>query len=371
MNNPNNNRKKNQESGLFVSFNQDYSFLSVGSKNGYQIYNCDPFGKCYSQYKEDSGIGIVEMLFATSLVAVVGNGEKMNSSQRRLVIYNTKRNSTICELSFASAILAIKINRKSIVVVLEEFIYIYDIGNMHLLETIDTCPNPNAICSLSPSPNVCYLAYPAGTTISGDLVIYDAIQMQKVCIISAHKSPLSCVQFNYSGKMIATASDKGTVIRVYSSQVGDLLYQFRRGTYSANIYSISFNLSDTFLCVSSGSETVHIFKLGNNETKQNGDTSGSNTSVSRKMSLINGVKNRMSSMLIPDAINTIFDFEPQRDFAFAKIPIQSKGSKSICAINNVNQVMVALEDGKFYQYDLNVEQGGECVLSKEYNLYNS
>jgi len=54
-----------------------------------------------------------------------------------------QRDSTICELSFGSAILAIKINRKSIVVVLEEFIYVYDIGNMHLLETIDTCPNPN------------------------------------------------------------------------------------------------------------------------------------------------------------------------------------------------------------------------------------
>ena len=38
--------------------------------------------------------------------------------------------------------------------------------------------------------------------------MYDAIQMQKVCIISAHKSALSCIQFNYSGKLIATASDK-------------------------------------------------------------------------------------------------------------------------------------------------------------------
>jgi autophagy-related protein 18 len=366
MNNTNNNKKKNQESGLFVSFNQDFSCLSVGSKNGYQIYNCDPFGKCYSKYKEDLGIGIVEMLFTTSLVAIVGNGEKMNSSQRRLLIANTKRDSTICELSFGSAILAIKINRKSIVVVLEEFIYVYDIGNMHLLETIDTCPNPNALCSLSPSPDMCYLAYPAGTTISGDLVVYDAIQMQKVCIISAHKSALSCIQFNYSGKMIATASDKGTVIRVFSSQVGDLLYQFRRGTYPVHIYSISFNLSDTFLCVSSDSETVHIFKLGENETKPHEETS---TSSSRKMSLLNGVKNRMSSILIPDAINTIF--EPQRDFAFARIPTQSKGSKNICAMSNNNQVMVALEDGKFYQYDLNSEQGGECTLLKEFNLYSS
>jgi len=367
----NNNKKKTLDSGLFISFNQDFSCLSVGSKNGYQIYNCDPFGKCYSQLinknikrinKEDLGIGIVEMLFTTSLVAIVGNGEKMNSSQRRLLIANTKRNSTICELSFASAILAIKINRKNIVVVLEEFIYIYDIGNMHLLETIDTCPNPNALCSLSPSPDMCYLAYPAGTTLSGDLVVYDATQMQKVCIISAHKSALSCIQFNYSGKMIATASDKGTVIRVFSSQVGDLLYQFRRGTYPVHIYSLSFNLSDTFLGVSSDSDTIHIFRLGETENKPVEETNNS------KLSLFN-VKHKMSSILIPDAINTIF--EPQRDFAFAKIPQQSKGIRNICAINNNNQVMFAVEDGRFYQYDLNTEHGGECTLLKEFNLLNS
>jgi len=358
----NNNRKKPQDSGLFVSFNQDFSCLSVGSRNGYHLYNCDPFGKCFSHYKEDSGIGIVEMLFNTSLVAIVGSGEKMNSSQRKLSIANTKRNLIICELSFASAILAIKINRKSIVVVLEEFIYVYDIGNMHLLVTIDTCPNPNALCSLSPSPNMCYLAYPAGTTISGDLVVYDAIQMQKVCIISAHKSALSCIQFNSSGKLIATASDKGTVIRVFSSQVGDLLYQFRRGTYPVHIYSISFNLSDTFLSVSSDSETIHIFKLGENDTKQNEET----TNSSRPLALLHGVKHKMSSMLIPDAINTIF--EPQRDFAYARIPAQSKGVKNICAINSNNIVMVALEDGKFYQYYMDLEQGGECLLSKEFNL---
>ncbi|ORY56214.1 WD40 repeat-like protein [Neocallimastix californiae] len=348
-----------QDSGLFISFNQDFSCLSVGSNNGYQIYNCDPFGRCFSRYTEDLGIGIVEMLFSTSLVAIVGTGERMNSSQRRLLIANTKRNSTICELSFASSVLAIKINRKNIVVVLEEFIYIYDIGNMHLLETIDTCPNPNALCSLSPSPDKCYLAYPTGTTLSGELVVYDVNQMQKVCIITAHKNALSCIQFNYSGELIATASDKGTIIRVYKSNNADLLYQFRRGTYSAHIYSLSFDLTNTFLGVSSDSDTIHIFRLGENK---NNNSDESNV----KTSLINGVKNKVSSLLIPDAVNTIF--EPQRDFAFAKLPIQSKGIKNICAISKNSQVMVAVENGKFYHYNLDTEQGGECILSREYSF---
>lgn len=48
----------------------------------------------------------------------------------------------ICELLFPSSILAVKLNRKTLVVVLEVEIYIYDISNMKLLHVIETTKNP-------------------------------------------------------------------------------------------------------------------------------------------------------------------------------------------------------------------------------------
>ena len=48
----------------------------------------------------------------------------------------------ICELLFPSSILAVKLNRKTLVIVLEAEIYIYDISNMRLLHVIETTPNP-------------------------------------------------------------------------------------------------------------------------------------------------------------------------------------------------------------------------------------
>ena len=45
----------------------------------------------------DGGMGIVEMLFCTSLVALVGAGEQPAFSPRRLQIINTKVRST-CRL---------------------------------------------------------------------------------------------------------------------------------------------------------------------------------------------------------------------------------------------------------------------------------
>lgn len=61
----------------------------------------------------------------------------------------------ICELLFPSSILAVKLNRKTLVIVLETEIYIYDISNMRLLHVIETTPNPegslyNALPVISP-----------------------------------------------------------------------------------------------------------------------------------------------------------------------------------------------------------------------------
>lgn len=54
-----------------------------------------------------------------------------------------QRKSTICELTFPTTILGVKLNRKRLVVVLEERIYVYDISNMKLLHEIETSANPN------------------------------------------------------------------------------------------------------------------------------------------------------------------------------------------------------------------------------------
>lgn len=98
------------------------------------------------------------MLFCTSLVALVGAADTQpNNSPRKLQIVNTKvswrcfgrqaadaqRQSTICELIFPTSVLAVKMNRKRLIVVLETEIYIYDISTMKLLHTIETGPNPN------------------------------------------------------------------------------------------------------------------------------------------------------------------------------------------------------------------------------------
>ena len=72
-----------------------------------------------------------------------------------------------------------------------------------------------------------------------------------------------------TGTRMATASEKGTLIRVFEVATGNLLSELRRGTNPATIYSINFNANSTLLCVSSDHGTIHIFSLEErNKNKQ-------------------------------------------------------------------------------------------------------
>lgn len=438
---------KSDPSLLCVNFNQDHTCISVGTRSGYSITNCEPFGRVYG--KADGAVGIMEMLFCTSLVAIVGTGDRPSHSTRRLQIINTKRQSMICELMFPTSVLAVKLNRRRLVVVLEEEIYVYDIGNMKLLQSFETYPNPSAVCALAPSSENSYLAYPsplptlAGPISSipptpdlttaasnGDVLVYDALSLSVVNVIQAHKAPLAIISFNSAGTLMATASDKGTVIRVFSIPTGEKVLQFRRGSYSARIFSISFNCVSSLLAVSSDTDTVHIFKLVSRKQNSSSSISSSRKSLgagSRAMSTgdltdlpyeddndslnsssvgryqsgrsdngdgqLSGYqafidKKRGSSISIGGSLrkksfnigrtiagaaggylpNTITElWEPQRDFASLKLP--TSGVRTVVAMSgNSPHVMVVSSEGLFYVYNIDLENGGECILTKSHNL---
>ena len=79
--------------------------------------------------------------------------------------------------------------------------------------------------------------------------------------IKAHNSNISCLALNSDGSLVATASEKGTLIRIYRTDNGDLLQEVRRGKENAEIYSISFNNSNQFMACTSDRGTIHIFSL--------------------------------------------------------------------------------------------------------------
>ena len=200
---------------------------------------------------------IVERLFSSSLLALVSQ-----TSPRRLRVCHFKKGTEICQYSYSNTILAVKLNRARLVVCLEESLYIHNIRDMKVLHTIrETPPNPRGLCALSINSDNCFLAYP-GSTTTGEVQLFDAFNLQAKLMIPAHDSPLAAIAFNPTGTKLATASERGTVIRIFSVQDGTRLMEFRRGVKRcAHVYSLAFSQDSDFLALSSNTETIHIFKL--------------------------------------------------------------------------------------------------------------
>jgi len=76
---------------------------------------------------------------------------------------------------------------------------------------------------------------------------------------------------------------------------------------------------------------------------------------------------------LPQAVTEMW--EPMRDFAFIKIPksvgMNTSGGplRSVVAmLNSSPQVMVVTSDGGFYVFSIDLENGGEGVLVKQYSV---
>ena len=68
---------------------------------------------------------------------------------------------------------------------------------------------------------------------------------------------------------------------------------------------------------------------------------------------------------LPGPVTELWD--PQRDFAFLKLP--TAGVKSVVALSGTGPtIMVLTSEGVYYCYSIDLENGGECLLQKSYSL---
>jgi WD40 repeat protein len=80
------------------------------------------------------------------------------------------------------------------------------------------------------------------------------------CVIPGHTNNISAIAINNEGSIIASASERGTLVRVFDTRnTRDPLKVVRRGTNPATIKSIALNRLGTELAVGSETGTVHLF----------------------------------------------------------------------------------------------------------------
>ncbi|KAF4523719.1 hypothetical protein B566_EDAN011583 [Ephemera danica] len=206
------------------------------------------------RFNQDQDVGLVgsvahcEMLHRTNLLAFSGGAPRPKFADNTVLVYD--------DLG------------KKLVVALRRQIHVFSFPEpAQLLLTLETRDNPLGLCELSPLSTAerQLLVFPGHKMGSVQLVDLGgtggSCSSTAPVTINAHQGELACLAVNPHGSVIATASNKGTLIRVWDVVRKSLLVELRRGSDPATLYCINFSRDSEFLCCSSDKGTVHIFAL--------------------------------------------------------------------------------------------------------------
>ncbi|CAH9075948.1 unnamed protein product [Cuscuta epithymum] len=347
---------------LHLSFNQDQSCFAAGIDRGFRIYNCDPVREIFRRDFTNNnggvggGVGVVQMLFRCNILALVGGGPDPQYPLNKVMIWDDHQSRCIGELSFRSEVKSVRLRRDRIVVVLAQKIFVYNFADLKLLHQIETVVNPKGLCEVSHVSGSMVLVCPG--LKKGQLRI-EHYASKRTKFIEAHASTISSFALTNDGKLLASASSKGTLVRVFNTLDGSLLQELRRGADRAEIYSLSFSPTAQWLAVSSDKGTVHVFNLkvesGSLGVERCHDSSDANITTPVAASHLSFIKG-----VLPKYFSS--------EWSVAQFRLQ-EGLQHIVAFGHQKNTIVILGlDGSFYRCQFDPAAGGEMNLLEHHNF---
>ena len=303
--------EKKKKELLFAGFNQDNQCFSVGTNDGFRIYNTEPFKMKFERILEGE-IAMVIMLYRTNILALVGSDNNMNHKRSKLIIWDDNQKKSLSELKF----------------------------NQNIMN--------HGIVGVSFDQNQTILAYPDKTK---GCVRIKNFEKASVFSVQAHENNIAYICISYDGNLMATASEQGTLIRIFQTETGAQLQELRRGKDKADIKHICFSPDYKFLAASSNKGTIHIWSLTETFKKLN-------------KSMENEIENKTSGFKwLPSFLGGNFF---SSEWSFAQVRITDH--RSICCFGSENTVIIVSTNGKYYKAQIDMEKGGECKIVEEEQL---
>jgi WD40 repeat protein len=235
-------------------------------------------------------------------------------------------------------------------------IFVYQLFPLEKLYEFDMFWNEHSIFGLSQLDGKHrVLAYPARQKGQVQVAEINSVWSKNPEIpftsrIVGHSTTLSAITVSNDGMYVATASQNGTLIRVWHSQTGAIKHELRRGADAADIYSLAFDDLNSLLCAISDKNTLHMYHLTLESTK----TPSNRSSILSPFPYLPKYFSSdwsASSTSIPDLTRAIIRFMPK------------SGSST------THQVLLVCSDGTYSIFDYDSVQGGDIVRKTYCRFY--
>ncbi|RRT65672.1 hypothetical protein B296_00017387 [Ensete ventricosum] len=162
------------------------------------------------------------------------------------MIWDDHQSRCIGELSFRSDVRAVRLRRDRIIVVLDHKIFVYNFADLKLVHQVETVPNPKGLCAVSQQQGSLVLVCPGSQKGQVRVEHYGA---KSTKFITAHDSRIACFALSQDGRLIATASSKGTLIRIFrkSSRIKECNFDLYRSVWAVRTGPPGYRYADQLL----------------------------------------------------------------------------------------------------------------------------
>ena len=365
-----------------ISFNQDYSLFSMGTERGYKIFKTFPNSDSYEKIL-NGGISICEMSYKSNFLALIGGGKLPKYSNKKVVLYNDKKECIESEYKFTTSVINVKFKKNLLFVICEKKIYVFNIENSQNIDSFDTIINKRGIIAINGSPNKTIMAHPIEFEDQPEkaYVGIKNYKTNKYFPLLVHEEPISNMAFDYNGLLLATSNDKGTIIKIHNCVDKTLIYECKRGKDKTLINYIAFDNEYKYIGASCDRSIIYIWKLDEiidiklkknntiNEDENNNNEilvkNIENDYVSIEKEDKNKIFNSENNIIFEDEIQIKKIKNYKSDFYFAKIKVNKP--EFIFCFQPVNLVIIISSDEKYY-LSIIEKKNGFCIITQEKDL---
>jgi WD40 repeat protein len=215
------------------------------------------------------------------------------------------------------------------------------------------------VIGISYDPNITIIAFPDKAK-KGKVRIKN-MEKNSTNTVDAHENNISFIALNNNGSIMATASDRGTLIRLFLTDMCYFFQEIRRGKDKAIIRDICFEPNNKLIACCSDKGTVHIWNLESKLKqvfKEDNENYISSEDNNNNENLAQNHKSIFSSL--PNFFSGGF-FKSEWSFANVRI----KDSNSICFFGKENEIIIISTQGNYYKANIDLKKGGDCEIKEK------
>lgn len=274
---------------LSISYSASRKRFATALSDGFRTYRLDNCLLAYQPSLSISSAATIAEPLDDRYCAFVFKHKSKNAGPNVVVFWDAILERELSSFDFHEPILGVRLTSKWMAVILEQRTVLFQYQDLQPracspAEHDDSGSEQTEIEPMEPirAPNLAHSIYPtsinmfAVASLSNELLVLPAQSIGQVQLITlksepgaactkrvlkAHNSSLRCIALSPDGSLLATTSQQGTLIRVFSTKTTEKIAEFRRGMDQSIIYSLAFSIGNRFVASTSDKGTLHVFDM--------------------------------------------------------------------------------------------------------------